>query len=52
VDTFGVTMACVKMGHAIAIKKALLNIGLDQQCTLWGSMDKVQLADARFMDRL
>jgi 2-methylcitrate dehydratase PrpD len=46
VDTFGVAMACAKMEHAVAIKRALLNLGSAQQCTLWGSMDKVQLADA------
>jgi 2-methylcitrate dehydratase PrpD len=45
-DTFGVAMACAKMEHAVAIRRALLNFGSGQQCTLWGSMDKVQLADA------
>lgn len=45
-DTFGVAMACQKMDHANAIKKAVIDMGSSEQCTLWGTDKKVQLADA------
>jgi 2-methylcitrate dehydratase PrpD len=45
-DTFGVAMSCRKMEHAIAIERAVKSFGSASQCSLWGSRDKVQLADA------
>jgi 2-methylcitrate dehydratase PrpD len=45
-DTFGVAMSCRNVEHATAIERAVKSFGSAPQCSLWGSRDKVQLADA------
>lgn len=46
VDTFGVAMSCKKMEHALALEKTVMEMQSSPQCTLWGSRNKVRLADA------
>lgn len=45
-DTFGVAMANVDLAHARAIRQVVTDMGSKPVCTLWGSRDKVQIADA------
>ncbi|MCI8802324.1 MAG: MmgE/PrpD family protein [Oscillibacter sp.] len=45
-DTFGVAMSCQDMDHVKAIRGALAEMGSVPRCTLWGTEEKVRLADA------
>lgn len=45
-DTFGVAMSCQKMEHAEAIRRAVLENGSAEECSLWGTDKRVQMADA------
>lgn len=45
-DTFGVAMANQELEHAQAIRKVVTDMESKPVCTLWGSRDKVQIADA------
>ena len=45
-DTFGVAMSCQDMDHVKAIRGALAEMGFAPRCTLWGTEEKVRLADA------
>lgn len=45
-DTFGVAMSCQEMEHAAAVRKTVTEMGSAPQCTLWGTDQKVVLADA------
>ena len=45
-DTFGVAMSCQDMDHVKAIRGALAEMGSTPRCTLWGTEEKVRLADA------
>lgn len=45
-DTFGVAMANLEAEHAQAIRRVVMENGSRPACTLWGSGDKVQAADA------
>ncbi|MFA6505718.1 MAG: MmgE/PrpD family protein [Treponemataceae bacterium] len=45
-DTFGVAMSCKEAEHAKAINRALSAMGSSGPCTLWGSAEKVSIADA------
>lgn len=45
-DTFGVAMSCQDMEHAAAVRKTVLSMGSAPQSTIWGTEEKVMLADA------
>ena len=45
-DTYGVAMANLEAEHAQAIRRVVEENGSRPVCTLWGSKDKVQVADA------
>lgn len=45
-DTFGVAMSCQDMEHAAAVRKTVLSMGSAPQSTMWGTEEKVMLADA------
>lgn len=45
-DTFGVAMSCQDMEHAAAVRKTVLSMGSAPQSTMWGTGEKVMLADA------
>ena len=45
-DTFGVAMANLEAEHAQAIRRVVTENGSRPVCTLWGSADQVQVAEA------
>ena len=45
-DTLGVALSCTDSTHAIAIRRALEEMGSGGACTLWGEEKKARLADA------
>jgi len=45
-DTFGVAMSCQNMEHIRAVRETVLSMRSAPQSTLWGTGEKVMLADA------
>lgn len=45
-DTFGVALSCQDLPHAKAVAKAIEEMGVSAQCTMWAGGRKASLADA------
>lgn len=45
-DTFGVAMSCQNLPHAKAVRDTVLSMKSAPQASLWGTDDKVDIADA------